>query len=196
MSGSSRTLDVDRIRTRSLLIQKDNNSFPQIDGVLSVVNKKGLVEPLCDVNMNSIQVTDSSSIDSSGNINANSIMFDICSNVALKMTGDLYVNNANIYNSGDQYYTGTLQTNKLILIDVSANNQNTVLEAIGGDFLWDRGDSSPPLNITKSLDKLSIDPTFKTIYYPIKNNADVNLVNVVNQLIDILHSRKIFLAKA
>ena len=121
-----RTTDVHAIKTRDLVIQNSDNTFPPAGGLLVAADDRGRMVVTDNISVDNLQLNDRSLADASGSIAASTLTLR-SEGIAIETTGDIYVNNANIYTSGDQYSTGYVHTGSVILLDLSANIQTTRL---------------------------------------------------------------------
>jgi len=192
MSGVKRTEDFHSLKTRSLLLQNADFTFPPIDSILVTDDSKGHVTASKDLNVNSLAINnDRALIDPSGNINAASLTLTSVGN-ALQTVGDLFVTNANIYNSGDGNATGSVQTTYVTLLDPSANNPNTYLYANSGSLLWQNESTLETINISESVQTLLVDSNYRD-FELIQSNTDPNLIVTINRILTLFSNRQIFL---
>jgi hypothetical protein len=196
MSGVKRTADVHTLKTRDLVIQNSDNTFPQAGGLLVAADNRGRMVVTDNVSINSLQLNNRSLADASGSIAASTLTLT-AAGTAIETAGDIYVNNANIYTSGDQYSTGYVQTGSLILLDLSANNQRTRLyvESEPSQLIWANDATGAVINIKQSLDNLAISPDLLNLRQ-LKSNIDPDIYRHINRLFTLFNQRKIFLALA
>jgi len=199
MSGVKKTVDLHALKTRDLVIQNSDNTFPPAGGLLVAADDRGRMIVTDNVSINSLQLNNRSLADASGSIAASTLTLTT-SGTAIETTGDIYVNNANIYTSGDQYSTGYVQTGSLILLDLSANIQTTRLNVkSGGDatsqLIWANDATGAIINIKQCLNNLKVDPDLTNLFQ-LKSNIDPNIYRYVNLLLTLFNQRKIFLALA
>jgi len=155
-----------------------------------------------NISVDRLQINDRSLCDASGSMIARSLTLD-STGIAIQSAGDIYVDGANIYTSGDQYSTGYVQTSSLTLLDLSANNQSTRLyveagqDASSQQLMWANDETGSVLNIKQGLDNLAVssDPAYHNLTQLYDNN-DPNLSRYVNLLLTLFNQRKIFLALA
>ena len=193
MSGVKRTEDLHSIKTRSLILQNSDNTFPVLDSVLAMVDSRGHIEPTRDINVNSVAINnDRAIIDGSGNIIAHSITLD-SSGTAIQTIGDIFVENGNIYNTGNQSTTGFVQTTAVTLLDSQANNPNTQLYANSGNLFWKNDNLGDNLNISQGIGSLVVDQNYTNLTL-VDGIADLEtLVFNVNALLTIFSNRQVFL---
>jgi hypothetical protein len=196
MSGVKRTADVHTLKTRDLVIQNSDNTFPQAGGLLVAADNRGRMVVTDNVSINSLQLNNRSLADASGSIAASTLMLTT-TGTAIETAGNIYVNNANIYTSGDQYSTGYVQTDSVILLDLSANNQTTRLyvESEPSQLIWANDATGSVINIKQSLDNLAISPDLLNLRQ-LKSNIDPDIYRHINRLFTLFNQRKIFLALA
>jgi len=157
MSGVKRTQDYHSLKTRTLILQNPDNTFPQGGGVLQITTTHGTVTSTRDVAAEQLLINGTPLIDASASIVARTMILT-STDTAIQAEGDVRITNANIYNSGDQNTTGTVQTTVLSLLDLSSNPQESQLYVQDGEYFWQR-DANPQLtNISAGLDKLRVDP--------------------------------------
>jgi len=192
-NGVRGTEDLHSIKTRAIVLQNANNSFPAVNSVLALSDSHGHVTATRSINVNSIAINnDRAIIDASGNITANSILLD-SSGTAIQTTGgDVYVTNANIYNSGDQNNTGTVETTYITLIDQLANNPYTYLWANNGSLLWQNDDLTENYNLSQGIEALTVDPNYRD-FVLIQDLSDNNLYLTVNRLLQLFSLKQVFL---
>ena len=198
MSGVKRTADLHALKTRDLVIQNSDNTFPPAGGLLVAADDRGRMIVTDNISVGQLQINDRSLADASGSIAASTLTLTT-TGTAIQTTGDIYVNNANIYTSGDQYSTGYVETDTLILMDLSANIQSTRLyvKSQPSQLIWKNDATGSVLNIKQSLDNLTIDPEPAYNNIPqLKNNIDPNIYRYINLLLTLFNRRKIFLALA
>ena len=206
------SVDLHTLKTRSIVLQNADNSFPAVGGVLTVVDDRGTIRGSRDIMVNRVNFREGGSIDASGNIVATSLTLDPnrmafrsvsnmsahvgsqTNSTAIQSVGDMSVQNGNIYITGDQNTTGYLETTKVKLLDLSSSITDTSLYVNIGDLLWQR-DSLIPVNITNGIRSLVVEAGYRD-FVPITSNADPNLVTTVNRLLQLFNKRKIFLALA
>lgn len=192
MSGVKRTEDLHTVKTRSLLLQNSDNTFPPENSVLAVIDSRGHIEAISDLNVNSVAINnDAALLDGSGDILAHSITLDSSGGIAIVTSGDMIINNGNIYNSGDQIDTGFIQTTYLTLLDLSANNPNTYLFANSGSLLWQNDNLSESFNLSQGIQSLSIDPTYP--FRLLNPDGDPELYTTVNNLLKVFSNKQIFI---
>lgn len=192
MSGVKRTEDLHTVKTRSLLLQNSDNTFPPENSVLAVIDSRGHIETIRDLNVNSVAINnDAALLDGSGDILARSITLDSSGGIAIVTSGDMIINNGNIYNSGDQNDTGFIQTTYLTLLDLSANNPNTYLFANSGSLLWQNDNLSESFNLSQGIQSLSIDPTYP--FRLLNPDGDPELYTTVNNLLKVFSNKQIFI---
>jgi hypothetical protein len=196
MSGVKRTVDLHALKTRDLVIQNSDNTFPPAGGLLVAADDHGRMIVTDNVSINRLQLNNRSLADASGSIAASTLTLTT-SGTAIETAGDIHVNNANIYTSGDQYSTGYVQTGSLILLDPSANIQTTRLyvESAPSQLIWANDATGSVINIKQSLDNLKVDPDLTNLYQ-LKTNIDPNIYRYINLLLTLFNQRKIFLALA
>lgn len=193
MSGVKRTLDCHTLKAQDLVLQNSNNTFPDAGSVLSVADQRGQVVASRDVNVNSLSLNGVQILDASGDLTANTIDL-YSSGTAIQTTGDVYINNANIYNVGDQNRTGSVQAKRINLLDLSANRPNTFLFTAGGaireNLFWYADASGQLVNISERLGTLSI--AYRNVQL-LTGNDDIYLIPTVNMLLQLFNDRRIFL---
>jgi hypothetical protein len=202
MSGVKRTTEFNTIKTRDLVIQNSNNTFPPAGGLLVAADARGRMTVTNTISVNDLQLNDQPFADASGSIAASTLTLQ-SSGDAIQSAGDIYVNNANIYALGDQYDTGYVQTSELILLDLSANIQSTRLYAESkpdvesSQLIWENDATRSVVNITQCMDNLAVssDPAYNNLTQ-LYDNTDPNLPRYVNLLLTLFNQRKIFLALA
>jgi hypothetical protein len=199
MSGVKRTVDLHALKTRDLVIQNSDNTFPPAGGLLVAADDRGRMIVTDNISVDDLQLNDRSLADASGSIAASTLTLTT-SGTAIETTGDIYVNNANIYTSGDQYSTGYVQTGSLILLDLSANIQTTRLNVKSGadatsQLIWANDATGAIINIKQCLNNLKVDPDLTNLFQ-LKSNIDPNIYRYVNLLLTLFNQRKIFLALA
>lgn len=192
MSGVKRTDDFHSVKTRGLVIQNSDNSFPLQGSVMAASDSRGHMVASRDININSIAINnDKVMIDGDGNITANSIILD-SSGTSIETVGDIVSVGANIYTSGDQETTGFVQTTYVTLLDPSANNPNTYLFANGGNLFWQNDTLTENYNISQGFESMAVDPNNRD-FLLVNNNQDVNLYTQVNRLLTIFSNAGVFL---
>jgi hypothetical protein len=196
MSGVKRTVDLHALKTRDLVIQNSDNTFPPAGGLLVAADDRGRMIVTDNISVDDLQLNNRSLADASGSIAASTLTLTT-TGTAIETAGDIYVNNANIYTSGDQYSTGYVQTGSLILLDPSANNQTTRLyvESEPSQLIWANDATGAVINIKQSLDNLAISPDLLNLRQ-LKSNIDPDIYRHINRLFTLFNQRKIFLALA
>lgn len=189
-----RTADLHALKTRDLVIQNSDNTFPPAGGLLAAADDRGRMIVTDNISVDSLQLNNRSLADASGSIAASKLVLT-SSEVAIETAGDIHVNNANIYTSGDQYNTGYVQTGSLTLLDLSANNQNTRLYVESQQLIWANDATGSVINIKQCLDNLAVDPDLTNLYQ-LEDNSSPNLPIYLNMLLTLFDKRKIFLALA
>jgi hypothetical protein len=202
MSGVKRTVDLHALKTRDLVIQNSDNTFPPAGGLLVAADDRGRMIVTDNISVDDLQLNNRSLADASGSIAASTLTLTT-TGTAIETAGDIYVNNANIYTSGDQYSTGYVETNTLVLLDLSANNQRTRLyvesgvDVLSQKLIWKNDATGAVININQCLDNLKVDPEPAYNNIPqLKNNIDPNIHRYINLLLTLFNQRKIFLALA
>ena len=194
MSGIKRTIDCHTVKTQDFILQNSNNTFPEADAVLAVSDQRGNVAATRDINVNSLSINGAQILDSSGDLTVRTIGLD-SSGAAIRTSGDIYINNANIYNFGDQNNTGSVQSRRVNLLDLSANRPNTYLFTAGGDInenlYWYPEDSAQLVNISERFGTLSI--AYRNVQL-LTGNDDIYLIPTVNMLLSLFNDRRIFLS--
>jgi hypothetical protein len=191
-SGVRRTEDLQSIKTRAIVLQNADNTFPAVGSVLAVSDARGHVIPTQNLNVNSVAINnDRAIIDASGDIVANSITLD-SSGTAIDTGGDVYVNDANIYVSGNQNTTGAVQTTYVTLLDLSANDPDTYLYANAGSLFWQDDALAQNFNISQGIQSLSVDPNYRD-FVLVQSNTDPNLYLQVNRILDLFTAKQVFL---
>jgi hypothetical protein len=193
MSGVKRTDDFHSVKTRGLVVQNSDNSFPLQGSVMAASDSRGHMIASRDININSIAINnDKVLIDGDGNITANSIILD-SSAVAIETVGDIRSIGANIYNSGDQVTTGFVQTTYVTLLDPSANNPNTYLFANGGNLFWQNDTLTENYNISQGFESMAVDPNNRN-FALLTGNDDPSLYFQLNNLFKIFSNAGVFLS--
>ena len=194
MSGVKRTIDCHTLKTQDFILQNSNNTFPAADAVLAVSDQRGNVAASRDINVNSLSIHGAQILDSSGDLTVRTIGLN-SSGAAIRTSGDIYINNANIYNFGDQNNTGSVQSRRVNLLDLSANRPNTYLFTAGGDIhenlYWYPEDSAQLVNISERFGTLSI--AYRDVQL-LTGNDDIYLIPTVNMLLSLFNDRRIFLS--
>jgi hypothetical protein len=193
MSGVKRTDDFHSVKTRGLVIQNSDNSFPLQGSVMAAADSRGHMIASRDININSIAINnDRVLIDGSGNITANSIILD-SSGVAIETIGDIRSIGSNIYTSGDQNATGFVQTTYVTLMDPSANDPHTYLFANGGNLFWQNDTLTQNYNISQGFQSMAVDPNNRN-FVLLTGNDDPSLYYQLNNLLKIFSNAGVFLS--
>jgi hypothetical protein len=187
MSGVKRTEDLHSIKTRSIILQNSDTSFPPQNSVLVAVDSRGHMDPTRDINVNSVTINnDRALIDGNGQIMASSISVD-SSGTAITTEGDIIVE------SGSIYTTGFVQTNSVVLLDSSANNPNTLLYANSGNLFWQNDNLGDIVNISQGIGSMAVDPNYANLRL-IQYSTDLTqITDNVNALLTIFSNRQVFL---
>ena len=187
MSGVKRTEDLHSIKTRSIILQNSDNSFPAQNSVLAAIDSRGHMDATRDINVNSVTINnDRALIDGNGQIIANSISLD-SSGTAIRTEGDIIIESGNIYN------TGFVQTNSVVLLDSSANNPNTHLYANSGNLFWKNDNLNDIVNISQGIGSMAVDPNYSNLRL-IQYSTDLTqITDNVNALLTIFSNRQVFL---
>jgi len=194
MSGVKRTQDYHSLKTRSLILQNPDNTFPLGDGVLQVTNTHGTVASSRDVIAEQLLINGIPLIDASANIVAPAMILT-ATGTAILTEGDVLITNANIYNSGNQNTTGTVQTTVLSLLDLSSNPQESQLYAQNGEYFWYRTANPQLTNISVGLDKLRVDPLEPQ--FSLLDPNDISGARItLNRLTQLFSNRNAFLKRS
>jgi len=190
MSGVKRTEDFHSIKTRSVVIQNADNTFPPIGSVLAADDSRGHMAPTRSLYLDEIVIKNNNlTIDSFGNITAKTITLDSSAN-AITSAGDITVTNANILMSGDQNLTGYISTTYVDLLDLSANDQDTYLFANAGNLLWQNDNLTINQNISQAVLNQYVDISSQAITLP----TDLpSVISTLNNLLRIFNSRQMFI---
>lgn len=198
MSGVKRTVDYHTLKTRDLVIQNADNTFPAADGLLTVANDAGQITANRDIRLTQLVLNNRTIIDASGTIVGPTLALTAdVSSQAIHTSGNIYVNNANIYVNNIQTNTGEVSTTNLRLIDLSTNTV-TRLYAQDNNLLY-RETAFNILDISKSLRTLRVDPAdtnFTLFKDPLIFGLNPGIATAINRILRIFNERRIFIALA
>jgi len=193
MSGVKRTEDLHSLKTRSVVIQNADNTFPPAGSVLAAEDSRGHMVPTRALNLDSLIIRNNDlSIDASGNIKAHTITLD-STDFSVKAVADITVTGANITVSGDQNITGFVTAPVFSLLDPSSNDPNTYLFANGGSLLWQNNNLSTNINISQAVINQFIDVSSSALLRPQSSSDFTGMYNCLNALLTIFNSRQIFI---
>jgi len=208
MSGNKKTADLHSLKTRQMIMQYPDGSFPAKNTVLAFANDKGTILPTTSLDISSIvvQVLSANTAfinDLSANtafindLSANTAFInDLSANTAfindlsantISTDGDIVVNNANLYVYGDQNLTGSVQATYITLLDPSQNNVDTYLWANNQNLYWQN--TTETTNISQAVNNMSIGDSIQQIT-GLSTLSDVK--TALNQLLTLFGNRKIF----
>jgi len=198
MSGVKRTLDSHTLKVRDIVVQNSNNTFPDAGGVVYARDEKGHMVVDRNLTISQLLINDVATIDGSGNISAKTLTLtaDVCGN-AIQTTGNMYVNNANIYVDSPQNDKGKLSTTNLRLIDISTNTV-TRLYTQNNHLYWNN-ESGTPLDISTGVNNLKVEPTytnFTLLNTDTSFGIDRKIVPTINRILRLFNSRRIFIGLA
>ena len=193
MSGVKRTEDLHSLKTRSVVIQNADNTFPAAGSVLAAEDSRGHMVPTRALNLDSLIIRNNDlSIDASGNIKAHTITLD-STNFSVNAVADITVTDANITVSGDQNITGFVTAPVLGLLDPSANDPNTYLFANGGSLLWQNDNLSTNINISQAAINQFVDVSASALVKPLSSTDFTAMYNCLTALLTIFNDRQIFI---
>jgi len=189
MSGSKRTEDLQSVKTRALIMQNSDGSFPPVNSVLAFEDSQGHVAPTQNLKVSTLEVStlDVSELQIS-KVTASSITagVGILNKAAITANGDIIANSANMYVTGDQNLTGSIQAEYLTLRDPANANALTYQWVNDNDLLWEDGVSNV-MNISQAVKNQYPGPNITTA-------TDLpTCISAVNSLLTLFNNRGIFI---
>jgi len=162
-----RTDVLQRLKTRELIYQDISGVYPVQGAVGYFVDASGTFG------------TSTVTIDGSGNMAASTLTVGTGDGVgsapAIIANGDIRVNSANLYVSGNQNETGSVSAEYLTLLDYPNGDSETYLWADNSQLLW-QVEAQTPLNISQAVANQSVGITIPLASDALSAIASLNLL--------------------
>lgn len=195
MSTSMRPTAVfNAVKTRELVLQNPDGTFPAVNTVLALDDSNGTVAPTADLSLDSINVNNNNLvITSSGHITAKTITLTTRDTAITTTGGDMILNNANLTVTGNQQSTGYVTCASLQLNDLSNSQAATYLWVNDQNLLWQSESLGQTLNISQNVLRLGVDPTGADIVAPTGPSDNVGMFNALTTLLEIFNKNSMFI---
>ncbi|NCX96862.1 MAG: hypothetical protein EBX41_10765, partial [Chitinophagia bacterium] len=195
-AGIRRTATFNAIKTRGLVLQNPDGTFPPANAVLQLDDSTGTVIPSRNLDVDSLVVNNNNLIiDNLGQITARSITLTSSATAITTTSGDVVVNDANVVVTGDQINTGYVSCAALQLTnpDVETTQNNTYLWVNDQDLLWQSEALNTTLNISQGIQNLVIDPSGVDLIRPTDSSDSTGMYNALVTILNIFNKRSLFI---
>ena len=197
-SGIHTSSNIGTLKTRGMIWQNGDGSFPAPNSVLQIADNQGTVVCSSDLVLDSLQINnDNLTIDASGNMVVNSLALTGSGSdfVAVSTNGgNIEITDANLIVTGNQTTTGYVKTAALELTDPVQSNASTYLWVNNSQLLWQpEAISGQTINISQGLLNLVVDPSGYDLVLPTDPNDNVGIYNALVTLLRIFNKRSIFI---